>query len=274
MKMVNAPNSLEYNLEKSDKIVVAIIDTGIDFSHKDLENSAWTDGNGTHGWDFVNNKSDAFDNIGHGTHVAGIIKNISPNTIFMNLKYYDLKNNSANNFSKALRYAIDKNADIINYSGGGRGFSVKEYQLLQEAEEKGIVVVVAAGNNNTNNDKIPFYPASYKLSNIISVAAVDKNANLYNSNYGRESVDIAAPGYKINSTFINNKYKNISGTSQATAFVTGAVAYLKSLDKNLSPLEIKQRLILTSNHKENLKDKILSEGVLKIKEPIQLVLNK
>lgn len=246
----------------SKEILVAVIDTGVDTSHPDLRENLWTnpgetgidgrgkdkatngvddDGNGfvddVHGWNFAGDNSDLTDLHGHGTHVAGIIQSVAPKTNLMILKYYDPAANgedNLNNTVKAIRYAIKMKAKIINYSGGGTTKYPDEELAIREAQQQGILFVAAAGNEKSNSDYNGFYPADYGLSNIISVTAIDENSKvLSSSNYGRNSVDIAAPGKSIISTLPGGKYGTMTGTSQATAYVSGTAALLMATNPDL-----------------------------------------
>ena len=303
IKAVSA--SQAWLIEKGKKnIVVAVIDTGADIHHEDLKGNFWKnpgetgldkngkskktnglddDGNGyiddVNGWNFVANNSDLKDNDGHGTHISGIISarvdnkkgvvGIAPNVPVMVLKYYDPKFSGSydplESSLKAIEYAINNGANIINYSGGGNGFSARELRVLKKAERKGILVVTAAGNGSSNADDYPFYPASYRLSNIVSVASVDKKGSLLqSSNYGVSTVDIAAPGDEIYSTFPGNKYGYKTGTSQATAFVTGAAALIMSKFVNIKIAKVKEKILKTIKPIKNLQKKIKTAGVLDV----------
>ncbi len=259
----------------SPEVVVAVVDTGIDYTHPDLQSSVWVnpgesgpwepppllagktncrdkscngiddDGNGfiddVVGWDFVNDVPFPYDTHGHGTHISGIISgNISansgtsgvcPKVGIMALKYYDSGSAGYNNLSntvRAIQYAVQNGAQIINYSGGGADPAAPERQAVEEARKKGILFVAAAGNDGHSNDHSPYYPASYATENIIGVASVNRtNQLLPSSNFGR-TVSLAAPGLSILSTLPDGRFGTMSGTSQATAFVTGAAALLAS----------------------------------------------
>lgn len=244
----------------NEKVVVAVIDTGIDTEHKDLKKSIWInagesgkdlrgqdkstngiddDHNGfiddVNGWNFVDNNNKVGDQEGHGTHIAGIIKTQynqkkhgKSDLQLMALKYYSTKlSNQANiiNTIKAIHYATLMKAQIVNYSAGGALPEFYELQAIQNARKLGIMMVVAAGNEQEDTDLVRYYPASYRLDNMISVAALQKDGGLTNfSNYGKNTVDLAAPGKLIYSTLPKNRYGFLSGTSQATAFVTGNLA--------------------------------------------------
>ncbi len=264
--------------EEPHDIVVAIIDTGVDITHPLIKDHLWTnprekengkdnDGNGyagdLHGWNFASNSDDLSDQHGHGTHIAGIIRQQAPfaRVKFMILKYYDPAKTGADNLLssvKAIRYAIAMKADIINYSGGGDERSLMEEAAIREAESKGILFVAAAGNDGRNTDDAGYFPAGYKLNNIISVAAMDSHKRLLaSSNYGTHSVDIVAPGKNVYSSLPGGKYGYMSGTSQATAWVTGLAANLMlHAGVGLKPSEIKKTL-----ERSGIKDQLLTNKV-------------
>ncbi len=279
----------------SKNVVVAVIDTGIDEKHEDLKANLWNnpgesgldakgkdkatngiddDGNGfiddVHGWNFVaqNNKLD--DNHGHGTHIAGIIgaeagnskgiSGISPQVSLMVLKYFDPKvpnTDNLNNTIAAIKYAVKMGAHIINYSGGGTEYSQEEHDAVAEAEKKGILFVAAAGNERSNSDQNHYYPADYKLKNIISVTAIDPTTEvLSSSNYGVDTVDIAAPGQNILSCLPHSTYGLMTGTSQATAFVSGAAVLVMShKNQYYKAEEVKKYILATGDTSSSLQAK-------------------
>ena len=295
----------------SKKVVVAVIDTGIDVNHEDLKNNLWTnagesgldskgkdkavngiddDGNGfiddVHGWNYVSNNNKLDDNHGHGTHIAGIIgaeagnkkgiTGISPDVSIMVLKYYDPKVPNTDNLKNTIagiQYAVKMGAHIINYSGGGTDFSQDEHDAVQSAERKGILFVAAAGNERSNSDEHHYYPADYKLKNIISVTAIDPTTEvLSSSNYGTDTVDIAAPGQNILSCLPNSTYGLMTGTSQATAFVTGA-AVLVMAHKELygSPAEIKKYILATGDSSASLMAKTKTSRQLNLYKALTIL---
>lgn len=267
------------------RIVVATIDTGLDTSLGEIRRCLWTnpgesgadeqgrdkssngrddDRNGyvddVHGWNFITNSNDITDTHGHGTHVAGVIaavvegesgcQSARPVLELMPLKYYDSQSSGLDNLSRtisALRYAIRMKAHVINYSGGGFFKNKWEEQVIREAAERGIVVVAAAGNENINTDVIGFYPANYDLSNILSVTALEQDGRFYrSSNFGARTVKVAAPGKEILSLFPHGEWRYMNGTSQATAYATGAVALLLSQSqKPLAPETVIERIVAT-----------------------------
>tara|TARA_R110002072_G_scaffold534_6_gene3857 strand:- start:35241 stop:36419 length:1179 start_codon:yes stop_codon:yes gene_type:complete len=248
---------------KSKKqIVVAVVDTGIDPQHPFLNTNLYVkegkESKSNYGIDFSAKRSNKFkpmDQHGHGTHVSGIIKSVYPDAKILTLKYYNPQASGQENLNstiEALRYAVEQNVDVINYSGGGPEPALEELRILKKAEKKGILVIAAAGNEESNIDikSNAYYPASYGLKNIISVTAHDQNLRLLSSsNYGKRTVDISAPGHRIRSALPNSRSGYLTGTSQATAFVTGVAALIKSHFPELDTKEIKE-IIKESAKKE------------------------
>ncbi|MNK07412.1 Thermophilic serine proteinase precursor [compost metagenome] len=294
----------------SRDIVVAVIDTGIDIRHEDLANNLWKnpgetgldsfgkdksingrddDGNGfiddVYGWNFVSHNNKLDDNHGHGTHIAGIIGaeagngkgiiGIAPEVSLMILKYYDPKVPGTDNLKNtvaAIKYAVDKGAHIINYSGGGTEFSKEEHDAIAEANKKGILFVAAAGNERSNSDQHHYYPADYKLKNIISVTAIDPSTEvLSSSNYGVETVDIAAPGQNILSCLPGNSYGYMTGTSQATAFVTGAAALVMTHKQSFSAAETKKYILSTGDAQSQLASKTRTSRQLNLYKALTIL---
>jgi hypothetical protein len=167
-------------------------------------------------------------------------------------------------FELALAAAIKERPDIINISGGGFGFSVSELMLIKEAESLGILIVSAAGNNavNIDNPKFGFFPSSYSTENIISVGAIGIDGSFfYQSNFG-STVSILALGEEVPAIGLNNKIVKVSGTSQATAIVSGAIAKAMLTNRDLSGIQIKRILLETAIKKDELAGKVNSGRVL------------
>ncbi len=284
-----------WNLTKGSKdIIIAVIDTGIDVNHEDLKKNLWVnkgetgkdskgrdkrtngiddDKNGyvddVHGWSFTSKNSDLTDNHGHGTHISGIlgavggngkgISGVSPNVSIMTLKYYDPRSPGLNNLEntvKSIHYAVENGAKIINYSGGGLEFSKEEKTAISKAQKKGILFVAAAGNEKSNSDTNKYYPADYELNNIISVTALDPNKKILpSSNYGVVTVDIAAPGKSIYSTLPRGRYGYMTGTSQATAFVSGVAALLMAHNPDFDANQVSKYIKSTGDVIDSLKGK-------------------
>jgi subtilisin family serine protease len=259
---------------KKKDIVVAVIDTGIDPNHPHIKNNLYAvdgkAGKSNYGVDFSTKRptTKPNDTHGHGTHVSGIIKSIFPEVKLLVLKYYNPQASGQENLNstiKALEYAVDNNVDIINYSGGGPEPSIEELKVLRKAEAKGILIVAAAGNERSNIDdkRHAYYPASYGLDNIISVSAHDKSIKIIpSSNWGRLSVDLAAPGHHIKSSIPGGKAGYMTGTSQATAFVTGIAAIIKSNYPELTYEQVKNSIIASSKKIGSLSGKTLAGGKL------------
>jgi subtilisin family serine protease len=278
LSSINLANAWKKFSPKKE-VVVAVIDTGIDLNHpflkKNVHVSHGKRSGQNFGVDFSKSRKDKFrpfDTHGHGTHVAGIIKSVFPKVKILSLKYYNPKASGRENLEStiaALRYAVSQNVDVINYSGGGPEPALEELKVLKEAEKKGILVVAAAGNEESNIDirTNAYYPASYKLKNIITVTAHDQNLKILNSsNWGKKSVDISAPGYRIRSSLPNGRSGYLTGTSQATAFVSGVSAFLMAENPDLSAAEIKE-LIKSSAKKEiRLLSKCASGGRLDVEK--------
>lgn len=261
--------------KKRKEIVVAVIDTGIDPKHpfltKNLHVTKGMAGVNNYGLDFSKNRISAsrpFDSHGHGTHVSGIVKSIHPGVKILTLKYYNPKASGQDNLNstiEALRYAVNQNVDIINYSGGGPEPALEELRILKLAEKKGILVVAAAGNEESNIDQRSnaYYPASYGLKNIITVTAYNQSLQLLSSsNYGKQTVDISAPGYRIKSALPNGRAGYLTGTSQATAFVTGVAALLMSQYPELTAVQTKAIIKKAARKETTLLTKCSSGGRL------------
>lgn len=273
----------------NQNLVVAVIDTGVDYSHKDLKGNIWTneverngkpgvddDGNGyvddIHGYDFVNKDGDPMDDHGHGSHCSGTIGakgddrsgivGVTWNVSIMGVKFLSKDGSGSLDAAvESIRYATKMGVKVMSNSWGGGGYSEILKNAIQEASEKGIVFTAAAGNHSGNNDENPSYPASYALPNVISVAAVDNQGSLATfSCYGRRTVHVAAPGVNVFSS-IPGGYDSWSGTSMATPHVSGIVALLLSQEPNLTPEEVRTRLIKTSKPLSGLKGRVVANGL-------------
>lgn len=275
----------------NSEVVVGVIDTGIDFSHPDLAVNAWVneleahgkssfddDGNGyvddINGYDFINNKSIIVDDHGHGTHVAGIIgargndqlgiAGINWNVKLMSLKFLD-SNGGGDMASaiKAIKYAIQKNVKITNNSWGTGDNSQILKAVIEEAKNAGMLFVAAAGNSGENADVSPEFPSGFDLENIVSVASINNRGLLSDfSNYGVNSVDIAAPGENIYSTLPGQKFASWSGTSMATPHVAGVAALIWGQDPKLSAHEVKDIILNSARPLTDLKARVKSNGML------------
>jgi len=258
---INAPAAWERTTGSSN-VVIAVIDTGIDYNHPDLSDNIWTDSQNQPGYNAIKNSGDPMDGDGHGTHCAGIIGAIGDNEIgvcgvnwnikIMALKFLDDSGNGTlSDAIECIDYVIarkDEGENIVatSNSWGGYIYSSSLYNAISRLSEKGILFVAAAGNSGTDNDAYPMYPASYNLPNIISVASSDNSdSRSYFSNYGRTKVHIAAPGSSIYSTIPVSKgeYGYKSGTSMATPFVAGVAGIISSLTEETDAVKLKKWIL-------------------------------
>ena len=295
MNAINAPDA--WNISTgSSSVVVAVIDTGVDYTHRDLAANIWTNpgeiaGNGidddhngfvddVHGYDFVNNDGDPMDDNSHGTHVSGTIAAVGDNgqgvagvnwsSSIMALKFLDSDGTGylsdairAVNYATMMRTQYGVNVRVMNNSWGGGEYSAALESAIRASGDAGILFVAAAGNNATNNDASPQYPANYTPSNVISVAAVDQNDRLASfSCYGPTTVDIAAPGVSIYSTIPGNRYAIYSGTSMATPFVSGVAALGWAVDPTAAVAEVRNAILGGADHVAGLSGKVATSGVL------------
>ncbi|PJN89253.1 S8 family peptidase [Bacillus sp. mrc49] len=229
----------------SKEMIVAIIDDGIDRKHPDLT------GKIVNAYDTVRNRKNILPEGQHGTHIAGIIAGsannniggagVAPNVKLMPINVFEGDYADTADIIKAIHYAIEKKAKIINMSLGVNMYSEALNKAVQEAAKKGILIAAAAGNEGDMGKKVQrVYPAAY--SNVISVAATDeKDKRPYYSNYD-STVDIAAPGDEILSTLPHGKYGWMSGTSMATPMVAGVAALIWSNEPKLNKTEVEYRL--------------------------------
>jgi len=300
LQKIRAPEAWLRQKGRQD-VIVAVIDTGCDVFHPSLSSNIWKnpgesgldengfsrasngyddDNNGfvddIYGWNFVNNSPDVQDEHGHGTHIAGIIGGkalrgpgsigVAPHVSLMILKYYDSENSGVDNLKHtvaAIRYAVTMGAKIINYSGGGIIRSREEEAVIAWAAAQGVLVVAAAGNEGLNSDFFHFYPANYDLENILSVAAVDREGVLLEvSNWGPSTVDLAAPGKNIYSTLPNGQFGYMTGTSQATAFVSGVAALMLAQDEQMQPPALIAQLVGQGRPISSLRGKVRSGDIV------------
>lgn len=243
-------------LGSGNPVVVAVIDTGIDTAHEDLAPNIWkttscVDENGMSiaggcpfgGWDFVDNDANPFpaDGYAHGTQVAGMVAAVSNNSIgvssvsgtmaegkvlIMPIRACCTKEGffESTTIEKAIYFAVQNGAKVINMSFGGPTKSERIRQAIDYANQNGVMVVAAAGNYASNNDTTPIYPANYDLPNMISVGATNALGKVASfSNYGT-SVHVLAPGDAVQSTTLANAYATIKGTSFAAPLVAGVLA--------------------------------------------------
>lgn len=214
-------------------VKIGVIDSGCNINHQDLKIK--------NAYDFTKSGTPE-DSSGHGTHVAGIIAaqgnnhgvlGVAPDSEITIYKALDGSNGTLEGVISAIKAAMDEGMDIINMSLGSSSSSKSLEKICKQAADKGITIVVASGNSGT---KINYYPASYPFC--ISVGAIDESMKVaYFTTYG-ETLDIVAPGANILSTYINNQYAVLSGTSMAAPFVSGCIALVKQYSKELTLEEV------------------------------------
>lgn len=277
----------------SSEIVVAVLDTGVDYTHKDLRENMWlrpdnlpqyTDDelgsfNDEFGFNANTNVADPKDDNGHGTHCAGIIGAEGDNEegiagINWNVKIMPLKFLGRGGFGstkdaiEAINYAIDRkkkgvNLRVINASWGSTQNSKALKDAIAAAGDAGILFVAAAGNSSTDNDKRAHYPSNYDLPNVISVAALDRSDLLATfSNFGAKTVHIAAPGREIPSTWLNDAYREASGTSMAAPQVSGVAALILASEPKLTMPKLRERILKSVDPIDSLLGKIAGGGRL------------
>jgi thermitase len=275
----------------SEDVVVAVLDSGVDYTHQDLAGNMWTRPDGLapyhddelgtiddeNGFNAIDNASDPMDENGHGTHCAGIIGAEGENDLGIagvnwKVQIMPLKFMNAGGFGttkdaiEAINYVIERkkagvNVRIISASWGSTQKSRALEEIIRKAYENDILFVAAAGNGSTNNDKSPHYPSSYDVPNVISVAALDRHDQLASfSNYGPKSVALAAPGAEILSTWLGNGYEEKSGTSMATPVVSGVAALILAEHPHMSVDQLRKKLLDSTDPIVALKGKTVTGG--------------
>jgi len=285
-------------------IRVAIIDTGVDYTHPDLKDNIWAnpgesgegretnglddDGNGFvddhRGWNFAGvSTNDPMDDNEHGTHVAGTIAGngndgvgiAGVNWVGSIVPVKFLTGGGSGSLAdavKAIQYVNIIGAHMSNNSWGGGGFTQSMFDAIKEGSDKGNLFIAAAGNDSQNADTIPHFPAGYQLPNVIAVAATTNLDTLASfSTYGKRTVHIAAPGHKIYSSIPGGKYDSFSGTSMATPHVAGAAALLWGTDTSMDAATVKDRLLRSRDYVGSLSRKVATSGRLNVYNAINAI---
>ncbi len=272
LDLVHAPEVWARNIT-GQGITVAVVDSGVDINHPDLNDNIWLnvgevagngiddDGNGyvddIRGWDFVDSDNDPMDLSDHGTHVAGTIAaenngfgvtGVAYNARIMPVRVLDAEGyGSWSAIAEGVRYAARNGADVINLSLGGSGFSSELATAVEYATQQGAVVVIASGNESESQ---PTFPANLAERWGIAVGAVNRNNQVasFSNLAGASPLSyVVAPGANVYSTTPNNTYSNFNGTSMATPHVAGVAALIMSANPNLTPAQVVSLLTGTAD---------------------------
>ncbi len=274
----------------STSVKIAVIDTGVDYTHPDLVDQIDVnilekngkagvddDQNGyvddIYGYDFANKDGDPMDGNSHGTHCAGVIgashngKGVAG--VMAEVKIVPVKFLSDRGAGEsidavlAIEYAMKRGVKVMSNSwGGDESENIKALEdAIKAANDKGIVFVAAAGNDSSDNDRTGSYPTNYDVPNVIAVGSHAASGSRSGfSNYGKSKVHVFAPGSNILSTTPRGRFESMSGTSMACPHVAGVVGLLLSKEPNLTPEEVRERLIKTSVKSSKLEDLSHSDG--------------
>jgi hypothetical protein len=289
---VNATPAWSLTPGGSRDIVVAVIDTGIRYTHQDLKNNMWVnpgetagngvddDGNGVvddvFGLNAITNSGNPMDDNNHGTHCAGTIAatandsgpivGVAYNVRLMACKFLSAGGSGQTSDAvECVDYATRMGAQISSNSWGGGGSSQAMLDVIRAANAAGSLFVAAAGNASSNNDTTPTFPANYDSPNVVSVAAIDRNGALASfSNFGRTKVHVGAPGVAVYSSTraSDTSYASFSGTSMACPHAAGVAALLKSRSPSLTPTQLRERLVATARPLASLNGRTISNGMV------------
>lgn len=275
---ISAPTGWD-TLNSAANVVVAVIDSGVRYTHEDLAANMWINPrDGSHGFNALDGSNNPWDDNGHGTLVAGVIGAAGNNgkgvagvawrVQLMACKFLDSTGNGfVSDAIECIEFARTNGAQVINASWGGYAFSAALADAVADAGRAGIVFVAAAGNDGANNDATPFYPASYSLDNVVSVTATTPSDALASfSNYGAQSVHLGAPGYSIYSTCNSGDgaYNYASGTSLAAPFVSGAFALMRARYSAETCQQLISRVLGSVDAPSGLANKCVTGGRLNL----------
>jgi len=290
-----------------EPIVVAVVDTGVDYNHEDLKDVMWInkgeiagngiddDGNGyiddIHGINTLvrdaqgNATGDMMDKHSHGTHVSGTIgatqnngtgiAGVASNVRIMGIRAVPNSGDETDvDVAESFMYAAKNGAKIINCSFGKKhneGGMLVQDVITHIGQEYGVLVVAAAGNESSNNDRVKKYPASFNNENLLVVASSTKRGRLsYFSNHGIKSVDVVAPGSTIYSTTPKNRYSNMSGTSMASPNTAGLAAEILARNPELSPVQLKNIIMDNVSKTRKYTSKVVSGGLINLNKSLDL----
>lgn len=284
----------------SRDVIVGVLDTGVRYSHNELENQMWknpgevpgdeidNDENGyvddVYGMNALSDGGDPLDEEGHGTHVAGTIAaaandgnpvvGVAWDVRIMGLKVLGPLGGTSADIIQGFQYGVDHGCKVINASLGGGGRSQSMFTAIANAQRQGVLLVASAGNSGVDTDIFANYPSNYDLDNVISVAAMNRYGELAEfSNYGGKTVDIAAPGVDILSLGIDDddNYQENSGTSMAAPHVAGVAALVYSAFPSASAEEVRDRIISSAIPVSSFSGKMVSRGRLSASGALDIV---
>ncbi len=294
---IDAPEA--WTVTPGAPVLIGVIDSGVEMDHEDLAGAIYTspgeipgngfddDGNGyiddVHGWDFRNGDNDPDDDNGHGTHVSGLIAAPGNNgkgmagvcwsARILPLKFLSAGGSGATSDAiAAIQYAIRTGAKVINASWGSFLYSHALRDAVADAADAGVLVIASLGNDTADTDLYPTYPACYDFPNVIAVTSTDRNDGLaWFANYGRNTADIAAPGYDIVSAFPGNRYVRLSGSSMSTALVSGAACLLWSRAPFMTGADMKAALYASVDRLPSLEGRSTTGGRINLQRLMSAV---
>lgn len=244
VKQIKAPQA--WSLSTGHRIKIGVIDTGVDFSHPDLQNSV------TRGINLINRGTLPYDDNGHGTHISGTIAaanstngmiGVAPRSTVYPVKAFDYNGSAfVSDIVMGIDWCVRTGVDIINMSFGMQTRSRTLLEVVTKAHQSGVIIVASSGNDGKRRSVD--YPARYPQT--ISVGATDRNRKIPSFSNRGQYVDIYAPGDKIVSAWLHGKYHEMSGTSMATSHVSGTIALLLAQKPDIKPATIKALLRRTS----------------------------
>jgi subtilisin family serine protease len=287
MSKISAPAAWDTRTEATN-VIVAVIDTGARLTHEDLAANIWSNtcvncpvngivySNDFHGINAITGTGNPADDHGHGTHVSGTVGAVGNNAkgvvgVCWRVQIMPLKFITSGGYGftsdaiECINYAVAKGAHILSNSWGGGGDSQAMRDAIAAARDAGIIVVFAAGNASTDNDVSPFYPAAHDADNLVAVTGTDSGDN-QTYNYGRDTVDLGAPGVDIYSTTVSSdsSYGFKNGTSMACPHVAGALALVKAQFFSETYTQLIQRVLGTVDPLASLSSKCVTGGRLNV----------
>ena len=270
---IQAPQAWDTSTDGS-RVRVAVLDTGVDRTLNELA------GNTVQGFDAVRNRAGQTDGNGHGTAVAGFIGAAGNNAngvagVAWTAEILPVKvlgddgSGSDATVMRGILFAVQNGARVINMSLGGDGASQLLFEAILEARRAGVLVVAAAGNDGRDTDRRGSFPASFDLDNVVSVAALTEQGQLASfSNFGDQTVDLAAPGQDVLGIFPDRRARRISGTSFASPITAGAAALVWSQNPNLSYSQVRERLLSSTEPLASLRGRVATGGKLNLARAI------